>query len=265
MERKQACARCAEQTAPLAEIQREKPEHTRIDWYLAQLPRTAPYFPPTITDGVFDGFYAKFKFVEGVCALGYQVISKLRADADLRYLYEGPQKRRGRRRLFDGTVSFHDLSRFEPVETEEPHLTLYTQVVWSVSLQRRVRVVVAVHRKERQQPRFVVLFSTATELAAADIFRFYKAWFQIEFIFRDAKQCAGFSECQARDKEALHVHFNAAVTVVNLARILAQEAQPREAKLVFSMSSIKQRFFNEHLLNLIISKLAIMNVVRHHG
>lgn len=257
VEQNQAFALCAEQTAPLPEIKRHEKTHTRIDFYLAQLQRTAPYFPPTVTYGVFDGFYAKLKFVEGVCTLGYQVISKLRSDADLRYLYDGPQKKRGRRRQFDGKVAFHDLSRFEQIETREPHVTLYTQVVWSVSLKRRIRVVVAVNRKERQKPRYVTLFSTATELPATDIFRFYKARFQIEFIFRDAKQFAGFSDCQARDQEALHFHFNASVTVVNVARIMAQEAQTTEARLVFSMSSIKQRFFNEHLLNLIISKLAL--------
>jgi hypothetical protein len=55
----------------------------------------------------------------------------------------------------------------------------------------------------------------------------------------------------------LHFHFNASVAVVNLARIMAQAEQQADEKVVFSMSSIKQRFFNEHLLNLIISKLAL--------
>ncbi len=96
-------------------------------------------------------------------------------------------------------------------------------------------------------------------------FRFYKARFQIEFLFRDAKQFAGFSDCQARDQAALHFHFNASVTVVNVARLIAQEEQKTDEQLVFSMSSIKQRFFNEHLLNLIISKLALdQTAVKNH-
>jgi hypothetical protein len=59
-----------------------------------------------------DGFYAKEKFVSGVCALGYHVISKLRCDAQLLYLYTGAQKERGRRRKFDGKVVFTDVHRF---------------------------------------------------------------------------------------------------------------------------------------------------------
>ena len=74
-----------------------------------------------------------------------------------------------------------------------------------------------------------------------------------------------FSDCQARDQEAMHFHFNASVATVNLARIMAQEEHKAEEPFVFSMASIKQRFFNEHLLNLIISKLALdQSAVKNH-
>lgn len=265
VEQNQSFALSAEQTPTQPEKKKGAQTETRIDFYLAHLQRTAPYLPATVNYGVFDGFYAKHKFVTGVCALGYHVVSKLRSDANLRYLYEGVQRRRGRRRQFDGKVSFTDLRRFQKSATAQPIITLYTLVVWSVSLQRAIRVVVVVNRKEKAKPRYVVLFSTSAELSAADIFRFYKARFQIEFIFRAAKQFAGFSDCQARDQAALHYHFNASVTVVNLARLMAQEEHKTAAPFVFSMTSIKQRFFNEHLLNLIISKLALdQTAVKNH-
>jgi IS4 transposase len=257
VEANQSFALSAEQTPPQLAQKKQEKTRTRIDFYLEHLQRTAAYFPATVKYGVFDGAYAKGKFVTGVVKLGYQVVSKLRADANLLYLYQGAQKPRGRRRQYDGKVDFTDLSRFEKMATDEAHLTLYTGVVWSVSLKRLLRVVSVVKSKAKEKPRYVVLFSTDTELGASDIFRFYKARFQIEFIFRDAKQFAGFSDCQARDREALHFHFNASVAVVNLARIMAQAEQQADEKVVFSMSSIKQRFFNEHLLNLIISKLAL--------
>ncbi len=257
VEQNQTFALSAEQTPPQPAHKRKEKSATRIDFYLEHLQRTAPYFPITVKYGVFDGFYAKLKFVAGVGALGYHVVSKLRADADLRYLYEGVQKKHGRRRKFDGKVNFHDLRSCARIETDKPSITIYTLVVWSVSLKRQVRVVVVVNTKDQAKPRYVVLFSTDTELSATDIFRFYKARFQIEFIFRDAKQFAGFSDCQARDKEALHFHFNASVTVVNLARLIAQAEHQTDEKMVFSMTSLKQRFFNEHLLNLIISKLGL--------
>lgn len=265
VEANQAFALSAQQTPPHLTTKKSERSATRIDFYLEHLRATAAHLPAGIKYGVFDGFYAKQKFVGGVCALGYQVISKLRADANLRYLYEGAQKPRGRRRLYDGKVSFADLRRFNRLPGPEAHLTLYTAVVWSVSLQSQVRVVVVVNTKDPQKPRYVVLFSTDTELEAADILRFYKARFQIEFIFRDAKQFAGFSDCQARDQKALHFHFNAAVTAVNVARLLAQAAHRGQGKFVFSMGSLKQKYFNEHLLNLFIEQLGLEpSVIKNH-
>jgi hypothetical protein len=252
-----AFALSAQQTPPQVTATQKERRATRIDFYLEHLRATVAYLPAAVKYGVFDGFYAKQKFVAGVCQLGYQVISKLRADANLRYLYEGSQKRRGRRRLYDGKVSFADLRRFDQLPGPEAHLTLYTTVVWSVSLQSQVRVVVVLNTKDKKKPRYVVLFSTDTELAATAILRYYKARFQIEFIFRDAKQFAGFSDCQARDQQAMHFHFNASVTAVNVARLLAQAEDGGEGKFVFSMASLKQRYFNEHLLNLFIEQLGL--------
>jgi IS4 transposase len=102
-------------------------------------------------------------------------------------------------------------------------------------------------------------------LEASTIYQYYKARFQIEFLFRDAKQFAGLSDCQARNKEAMHFQFNASVATVNLARILARQEKRTEGQFIFSMASIKQRVFNEHLLNLIVSKLALdQTVVKNH-
>jgi hypothetical protein len=262
----QALALSAEQTPAQPNQKKAERTSTRIDFYLEHLQRTAPYFPPSIKYGVVDGFYAKEKFVTGVLGLGYHLISKLRADARLLDLYEGQQKKRGRRRKYAGRINLQRLTGFDVVATDEPFLTLSTKTVWSVSLKRMVRVVVVVNRKEKKKPRIAVLFSTDRELSATTIFRYYKARFQIEFIFRDAKQFAGFSHCQARNKEALHFHFNASVTAVNLARITAQQEQKTDGPFVFSMASIKQRAFNEHLLDLIISKLALdQTAVKNHS
>jgi hypothetical protein len=261
----QALALSAEQTPPQPNTPKAEKTETRIDFYLSHLQRTSPSFPQAVKYGVVDGFYAKQKFVTGVRDLGYHLISKLRMDARLLYLYEGTQKKRGRRRKYAGRVNPVRLHSFERVSTHDDFITLFTKVVWSVSLKCAVRVVVVVNRKEKKRPRRAVLFSTDTELEAATILRYYKARFQIEFLFRDAKQFAGFSDCQARDKEGLHFHFNASMATVNVARLQARQEQSAEENFIFSMSSLKQRFFNEHLLNLIISKLALdQSAVKNH-
>jgi hypothetical protein len=109
------------------------------------------------------------------------------------------------------------------------------------------------------------LCSTAGELSAKTIFTSSAARFQMEFLFRDAKQFAGLNHCQARDKASLHFHFNAAFSTVNLAKIESVLEEDKAGRKVFSLASHKQRAFNEHFLNLFISKLALEpNLIKIH-
>jgi hypothetical protein len=60
-----------------------------------------------------DGYFAKKKYLDEVVALKLHPISKLRHDANCRFLYTGPYlKRRGPKRKYDGKVNFQDLGRF---------------------------------------------------------------------------------------------------------------------------------------------------------
>ncbi len=244
---------------------KSQPEETRIDFYLQHLAATAAYLPAQVRYGVFDGAFAKSKFVAGVRSLDLHLISLLRVDANLRYLYTGAQHKRGRRKAYDGKVNFTDLSRLEAVGEVEPQMTLYSGVVNSVSLKRNIRICVVVNRRKPEQPRYVVLFSTDCELSARTIYDYYTLRFQIEFLFRDAKQFTGLQDCQARDKEALHFHFNMALASVGVTKIEALKEQHTPQPQVFSLASWKQRAFNEHLLDVFISKLALEpTVIKKH-
>jgi hypothetical protein len=251
-EENRAFALSAEQT-PCADSNTDA-QATRMDFYLQHFQRTVPLLPASVRYALCDGAYAKEKFVSGVCAQGFEVVSRLRADANLRFLFRGAQKSgRGRPRKFDGKVNLSDLSRFEAVQSDEPSLALYTQRVWSVSLKRELRVLILVNREKTKKQRPIVLFSTDLELDAKQLLRRYRSRFQIEFLFRDAKQSAGLESAQARDEKALSFHWNASFACVNLARTIAQEEHRAVAREAFSMKSIKQRIFNEHLLELFIS------------
>jgi hypothetical protein len=117
--RNQALALSAEQTPPQPTKKRAEKTNTRIDFYPEHLRRTARYFPEAVKYGVVDGFYAKEKFVTGVLSLGYHLISKLRMDARLLYLFDGAQKKRGRPRKYAGRVNPERLHRFELISTED--------------------------------------------------------------------------------------------------------------------------------------------------
>jgi hypothetical protein len=125
------------------------------------------------------------KYIDEVVSLDLHAITKLRSDADCWFLYTGPHpKRRGARRKYDGKVNFQALGRFEDLgpRADEPHLHLYTAVVWHKTLQRRMRIVVLLNRKDPAKPRFIVLGSTDPELNGRKLVELYASRFQIEIV-----------------------------------------------------------------------------------
>ena len=223
----------------------------RVNFYLGHLAYCMTYFPAWIQYVVADGFYSKYKWVTGVMQLGFHAIGKLRCDAHLKFLYDGPYQGRGARRKYDGKVDLKDHRRFEFVKRLEDGVCLYTAIVWSVSLKRKVRL--AYLRKEKQGQRsYVVLFSTDLEIDPVFLYRCYAARFQIEFVFRDARQFTGLANCQARSPEAIDTHVNTSLMALNLAKVTLKETQAETAPLSFSIASLKRLALNEHLLDLFI-------------
>jgi len=250
------------QTPPGADeaTSKQAEKETRMDFYKQQLRDQRQRLPPSVKYHCVDGYFAKKKYIDEVVALTLHPITKLRHDANCRFLYTGPHpKRRGPKRKYDGKVTFQDLHRFEYLGTleERDHIHLYTALVWHVSLKRTLRVVVLVNRKDPHKPRYIVLASTDLELDGHKLVEYYVARFQIEFLFRDSKQFTGLTDCQARAAAALDFHFNAALATLNLARAEELRAQTDQSPHVFSMASWKQRQFNERLLDVFIAKFAL--------
>ena len=93
----------------------------------------------------------------------------------------------------------------------------------------------------------------------------YQARFQIEFIFRDAKQFTGLSDCQSPSSQRLGFHFNASLIALNLAKYEAYNRHSSPESFVFSMVSYKRREFNRHLLYTFIHKLDLdPNLILNH-
>jgi hypothetical protein len=220
---------------------------TRIDIYLDHVKRDTKRLLGKIRYLVADSFYAKTKFINGVVEHGMHVISKLRHDADLRWLYTGEQKAKGRPRQYAGKVCFDDLSRFE-LAGEIDGQRIYTAVVNAPTFKRNLRIVYIV-REEKGKTSTALLFCTDTDCAALDILRYYKARFQIEFVFRDAKQYTGLCDCQATSEAKLGFHFNASLAALNLLRLEdRQQSVEGSGRNVISIASWKTRKFNAHLL-----------------
>jgi hypothetical protein len=78
-------------------------------------------------------------------------------------------------------------------------------------------VIVKTKRKEKWTIK--IYFSTNLEQHWRVILDLYKSRFQIEFLYRDAKQFTGLNDCEARSENKLKFHFNASLTTINLRKL----------------------------------------------
>ncbi len=193
--------------------------YSRMDFYLEQFTDCLGQLEE-IQHFVADGNYAKMKIFDALRAAGKHLITRLRCDANLRYFADGIRRpgQQGRTPSYAGKVDWKDLSRFEYVGrlADKAHIELYTKVLNSPHFKRTFRVVVLVNTKSK---RYVVLASTDVDQSAHEVVSYYRLRFQVEFLFRDAKQFAGLSHCQARSDEKLDFHFNMSLAAVNLVRL----------------------------------------------
>jgi DDE superfamily endonuclease len=233
----------------------------RVKGYLEQLKTARAHLSTAVKYLTADSFYSKKSVVDGVVALDLHLVSKLRIDADLRYCYTGEQKPKGAPRKYDGKVDLSDLSRLEFGGELANGTKLYSQVVWHVSLKRKIRIVYLLDQRNPDKQRVALLFSTDITLDPLRLYEYYKSRFQIEFIFRDAKQFTGLCDCQSRQQQSLDFHFNASLAALNIAKLrqqqtpsdIAQDSQPQS----FSMATYKRLALNGHLLERFISMLEL--------
>ena len=133
---------------------------------------------------------------------------------------------------------------------------MLTAELYHCSLKRWLRVVVLVWHTAQGKRQHAILATTDLTCTAANVLRFYQARFQLEFLFRDAKQFAGLTECQARHAAALDFHCNASLATVSATRAAAAQAQASDEPFVFSLATQKQIAFNEHFMAEISAKYA---------
>ena len=172
---------------------------------------------------VVDALFSKETFVTGAKTLGFNVISRLRDDVRLKYLYNSPKTGKG--------------------------FTLHSASVWAVILKREVMVVIAeyIDPEKKTQTR-KVFFSTDTDMSAVDIFDIYRTRFQIEFLYRDRKQFTGLCNCQSRVVKTMNVAFNMSLSTINVARQFGKDygmdVSVSDVKLLLHDATMVERIFS---------------------
>ena len=207
---------------------------------------------------VADAYFSKEPFISALNNNGFDVVSRLRTDAYLQYISKGKQKGgRGRPREFAGKIDYTnlDMSYFNLIFKSENSKVLHAKVQ-SKSLKRIINLAI-VFTKSKGKWTHKLYFSTDLNLKAELLLDYYKTRFQIEFIYRDAKQFTGLHDCQARSENKLDFHFNTSLSTVNIAKITHWLSIPKTQRPAFSMRDINTMYHNELLLKRFISVLGI--------
>lgn len=203
-----------------------------------------------------DGYFMKKTFINPMLDMGLQVITRMRQDANLQYIYKGPQKQgRGRKRTNGGKVDVINIDKRRwRYCYEDDHILVFELIAKSVTLNRIVKVV---YLQSKQTNGYTLLLSTDIDMEAAKIIRYYSLRFQIEFLIRDAKQHMGLEECQAVSETKLYNHFNFSLMTVSLMKITCWAGLPQRQQTPFSLRSIKTWCYNKFLTETIFSNLGL--------
>lgn len=224
-------------------------EYTRVNFYLEQFIDCLQYLAGIIYLTA-DGFYAKKDVFDTVTFHGKHLITKLRHDANLRYLYEGQRSGgKGAPKKYAGKVFYNDLSKwyFAGIDYKYNYLQIYYKTLNSPKFKRNLKVVLVLNTKTNK---YILLASTDIYQDARQIVEYYQLRFQIEFLFRDAKQFACLNHCQARDEQKLDFHFNMSLTAINLVKVAIKENE------VDSLNNFVRRSYNNRFTKNIFLKLS---------
>ena len=202
-----------------------------------------------------DAFFSKKPFTDSLCKAGFTMISRMQKNTYMRYQYQGVQKGgRGRKKEYGDKIDTKNISteHFNILKADENEV-VYEGIAHIRCLKRWCRVVIVQILKDGKIHSALIYFATDKNMLGLKVLELYKIRFQIEFLYRYAKQFIGLEQCQSRQEEALDFHFNLSLTTLNIAKALHWLSLPMEDRKAFSMADIKTQYINELILDRIIS------------
>ena len=174
-----------------------------------------------------DGHFGNNNALQMVLQSGLHLISKLRCDAALYFIYDGPQKRKGPRKKYGQKIDYHNIPQEYLVE-QSVEGDIETRIYQARMLHRDFAQplnVVIITKTDLKTGAFanVNLFSSDLELSYDKVIDFYSLRFQIEFNFRDAKQHWGLEDFMNVNVVPLTNAINLSLFMVNLSLVLLRD------------------------------------------
>lgn len=225
--------------------------YSRINFYIEQIFDCLDHLTQ-VRYFVADGFYAKKKMFVALLSMNKHLITKLRPDANLKFQLQGAHpKRRGPKSPYEGKAVYNDLSKWNFVgkDSKYDYLSVYHRVCYSPQFECWLSVALVLNTKSNK---YMLLASSDSHQNACEILTFYQLRFQIEFLFRDAKQFTGLNHCQAREEEKLDFHFNMSLAAINLIQLLKINDPT-----ITSMNALTRKAYNTRIVQNLLHQLSL--------
>jgi hypothetical protein len=176
---------------------------------------------------VLDGHFGNNNALQMVLQCGLHLISKLRYDAALSFVYDGEQKRKGPRKKYGQKIDYRDIPNQYLVEKsikDGIETCIYQAQMLHHEFAQPLNVVI-ITKTNLKTGAFanVNLFSSDLELAYEKIIDFYSLRFQIEFNFRDAKQYWGLEDFMNIREVPVTNAINLSLFMVSLSQVLLRQ------------------------------------------
>jgi len=185
---------------------------------------------------LFDGAMGYDEAVQMVRSCNYHIISKLRKDSALEFPNEEEYSGRGRPKKYGAKINYNNLSdRYLKETTIDGDIVtkIYQMEMLNRTFSNPLNVVIIkkVNTKTKQSAH-VVLFSSDLNLDYDKIILYYSLRFQIEFVFRDAKQYWGMEDFMNINETPIYNWANLSTFMVNFAHGLRQNSSMKTMSIL---------------------------------
>jgi hypothetical protein len=176
---------------------------------------------------VLDGHFGNNNALQMTLQCGLHLISKLRYDAALSFIYDGEQKRKGPRKKYGQKINYRNIPDQYLVEKsikDDIETRIYQAQMLHHEFAQILNVVI-ITKINLKTGAFanINLFSSDLKLSCEKIINFYSLRFQIEFNFRDAKQHWGLEDFMNIKEIPLTNAINLSLFMVNLSQVLLRQ------------------------------------------
>jgi putative transposase len=205
-----------------------------------------------ITYLALDGHFGNNNALQMVRQCGLHLISKLRCDAALHFVYQGPYAGKGPHKKYGDKINYDNLSDQYLVETHvdrQIETRIYHAQMPHHDFAQLLNVVI-IHKTNTQTGACanVNLFSSDLGLAYDQLIDYYRLRFQLEFNFRDAKQHWGLEDWMNITEVPLTNALNLSLFMVNVSQVLLAEfrkTNPKSSVLDLKAYCRAARYFEE--------------------